>query len=40
MAVKRVMRCLAGTANKGIIVKHNRTFDLKAWANADFVKTF
>ena len=39
-AVKRVTRCVAGTADKGIIAKHNRTFDLKAWADADFAGMF
>ena len=34
------MHHLAGTANKGIIMKHNRMFDLKVWEDADFGGTF
>ena len=39
-AVKCITHCLAGTADKGIIVKHNETCDLKVWADADFAGTF
>ena len=39
-AVKCVVPCLAGTTDKGVIAKHNRTFDLKVWADADFAGTF
>ena len=34
------MHHLAGTTDKGVIAKHNRTFDLKVWADADFAQTF
>ena len=38
-AVKCIMHCSAGTANKGIIMKHDRTFNLKVWADSNFAGT-
>ena len=33
------MRHVAGTANKGITAKHDGTFDLKVWEDANFAGT-
>jgi len=35
-AIKSIVRYLAGTKDKGIIVKPDGTFDLKCWVDADF----
>lgn len=35
-AIKTIVRYLAGTKDKGIVVKPDGTFDLKCWVNADF----
>ena len=39
-AVKCIICHLAGTVNRGVMLKHDGTFDLKAWADADFAGTF
>ena len=38
-AIKCIIRHLAGTVNRGATMKHNGTFDLKVWADADFAGT-
>ena len=35
-AVKTIVRQLAGTCDKGIMVKPNGTYNLKTWIDADF----
>ena len=39
-AVKCIICHSTGTVNRGVIVRHDGTFDLKVWADADFAGTF
>ena len=39
-AVKCIICHSAGTVNRGVIVKHDGTFDLKVWTDADFAGMF
>ena len=39
-AIKCIVRCLAGTINRGVVMKHDGAFDPKMWADADFAGTF
>ena len=39
-AVQHIIQCLAGTVNRGLTLKHDGAFDLKAWADTDFAGTF